>query len=289
MGAEALHVHLRPPLGDATLILGFSGWMDGGEVSTGTAEYLVAKLGAVRIAEIDPDPFYIYNSPGSMEVASLFRPAVRIEDGLVKEVESPSNLFYGAIRENLVVFSGKEPNLRWGDYADCLFEAVAQFNIARVFFVGTVAGLVPHTREPRIFASASDRETLAHMRRHGCLGSNYEGPGSFVTSLTARAAERGLSLGTLVAEVPAYVQGRNLKCIAIVARKLGAVAGLAVDLDELDEAGHKFEARLNELVEARSDLADMIRKMEEDYDQAISRQTDEDLKAWLERQGIRLD
>ena len=56
------------------MIIGLSGWMDGGEVSTGAAKYLVTHFEAERFAEIDPDVFYIYNFPGSMEISALFGP-----------------------------------------------------------------------------------------------------------------------------------------------------------------------------------------------------------------------
>ena len=79
-----LKVHRCPALERATLVLAFTGWMDGGEVSTGTVSRLVHLLGANPIAEIDAEPFTIYNIPGSMEIAALFRPPVEIEDGLVK-------------------------------------------------------------------------------------------------------------------------------------------------------------------------------------------------------------
>jgi hypothetical protein len=67
-----------PVLDQATLVLALTGWMDGGDVSTGTVRRLVDLLGARPIAEIDPEPFYIYNVPGSMEIAALFRPHVKI-------------------------------------------------------------------------------------------------------------------------------------------------------------------------------------------------------------------
>jgi hypothetical protein len=42
------------------MVMGFSGWMDGGEVSTGSVKRLIKTLGAEKIAEISPEPLYIY-------------------------------------------------------------------------------------------------------------------------------------------------------------------------------------------------------------------------------------
>ncbi len=57
--SEILDILRTPTLPGATLVLAFSGWMDGGDVSTGTVSRLVSLLEADRIAEIDPEPFYI--------------------------------------------------------------------------------------------------------------------------------------------------------------------------------------------------------------------------------------
>ena len=92
---DLLTLDETPSLHDATLVLAFTGWMDGGDVSTGTVQHLVALLGARPMAEIDPEPFYIYNVPGPMEVAAMFRPHVEIEEGLIKKFDWPSNTFYG--------------------------------------------------------------------------------------------------------------------------------------------------------------------------------------------------
>jgi len=59
-GIPLLAQHVDP-MDNATLVLSFTGWMDGGNVSTGTVERLVDLLSARQIAEIDPEPFYIYD------------------------------------------------------------------------------------------------------------------------------------------------------------------------------------------------------------------------------------
>lgn len=58
---DKLHIHKRPKLNNPCLLLGFSGWMDGGEVSTGTVKLLIKKLGAEKLAEIEPEGFYIHS------------------------------------------------------------------------------------------------------------------------------------------------------------------------------------------------------------------------------------
>ena len=73
---DSLRIQNCPKLKNATLVLSFSGWMDGGDVSTGTVQRLVDLLEAPSVADIDPEPYYLYNFPGSMEITALFRPHI---------------------------------------------------------------------------------------------------------------------------------------------------------------------------------------------------------------------
>ena len=137
---NVLQLHNCPALTDATLVLAFTGWMDGGDVSTGTVTRMVELLDAPAFASIDPEPFYILNFPGSMEVAALFRPHIVIEDGMVKSVEMPGNVFHVHDESNLVLFVGKEPNMHWRAFGECLFRFAAEVGIERILFVGSFGG-----------------------------------------------------------------------------------------------------------------------------------------------------
>ena len=281
--------YCQPNLHEARMVVAFSGWMDGGETSTGTIEYLVRKLDAVKLAEIVSDQFYIYNLPGSMEVSALFRPHTEIEDGLITAYQEPTNTFFCSNEHNLLLFSGKEPNLRWKEYAECVLSTAAEFNVSTIFFVGSVAGLVPHSRDPEFHGSVSDESLKPFLQQHGIKFSNYEGPASLVTYLTLLARQNGLQMATIVAEIPAYVEGRNVKSIEAATRKLASMLELSVDLDELHAISERFERSITKLVESRPELAEHIRRMENAYDNEVLISEMGDLKAWLEQQGLRLD
>jgi len=271
------------------MVMGLSGWMDGGDVSTGTVGWLVRLLGAAPLAEIDSRGFYIMNFPGPMDVSALFRPHTKIRDGLVTELTFPSNVFHYHEAGELILFEGKEPNLRWDAFADCVFEVARQFNVRRITFIGSVAGVVPHTREPRLYCSVSDAAMKDEFEGYGARFSNYEGPASLITYLTHEAAGQGVEMVSLVAEIPAYVQGANPICIAAVARKLAAILGLQLDFDELQVVRQAFELKVAELVGEREELAELVTKLESDYDNEVFDTQMGDLKDWLEEQGIRLD
>lgn len=121
MGPDQLKIYDRPALTHPRLVVAFSGWMDGGDVSTGTVEYLVQTLRAREVARIDGGDFYIFSFPGSMELSSLFRPHTRIVEGLITTFQEPRNTFLCDETNHLILFLGKEPHLHWKNYADCMF------------------------------------------------------------------------------------------------------------------------------------------------------------------------
>jgi proteasome assembly chaperone (PAC2) family protein len=266
---DSLRFDRCPVLDGATLVLALTGWMDGGDVSTGTVRRLVDLLEAQPIGEIDPEPFYLYNFPGSMELTALFRPPIKIEDGLIASLEMPSNVFYCHEPANLVLFLGKEPNLRWRGFGDCILEAARKLKIRRILFVGSFGGSVPHTREPRLYVTCSEAGMLRDMERYGLRRSGYEGPGSFTSYLLTRAPQAGLEMTSLVAEIPGYLQGRNPMSIEAVTRRLAKVLRLPLELQALRAESTEWELQVSQEVEKNAKLAKTIRELEEAYDSQL--------------------
>jgi predicted ATP-grasp superfamily ATP-dependent carboligase len=269
---DLLRIRRVPTLDRPTLVLAFTGWMDGGDVSTGTVRRLVDLLQAPPVAEIDPDPFYLFNFPGSMEVAALFRPAIRIEDGRIVSLKMPANIFHAHEPGNLLLFLGQEPNLRWPAFADCVLEFARQAGVRRMLFVGSFGGSVPHTREPRLHVTCSDAALLSEMARYGLRRTGYEGPGSFASYLLTRAPAAGLEMVSLAAEIPGYLQGRNPVCIEAVTRRLAKILRLPLELGELRAESTAWEAQVSAAVAQDKDLTRTVRRLEEAYDEELLQQ-----------------
>lgn len=271
-GHESVRIIDRLELHQATLVLAFSGWMDGGDVSTGTVSRLVRLLDCTPVAEIDPEPFYIYNFPGSMEMTALFRPHIRIEDGLIQAMDMPANTFHCYRPANLLLFVGKEPNLRWRDFGECIFLLAREFDVRRILFVGSFGGSVPHTREPRMYVTCSHKKLLPEMERYGVRRTGYEGPGSFTSYLLTQAEPAGLEMASLVAEIPGYLQGTNPLSIEAVTRRLAKILKLPLELDSLRAASTRWELQISSAVEQNDELAAKIRELEDDYDNELLEQ-----------------
>jgi proteasome assembly chaperone (PAC2) family protein len=269
MPEEVLKLLNVPKLHEATMLLALTGWMDGGAVSTGTLRAFMGNRQLAEIAQIAPDPFYIYNFPGSMEISAMFRPEVKIKRGLIRDFDMPLNAFLADIPANLVFFVGKEPNLRWQQFADCIFDVIQRVGVTRIIFMGSFGGNVPHTREPRMFGSVSHKSLRPLLESHGVRLSDYTGPASFSTLLLSQAQAHEVQMLSLVAEIPGYLQGVNPMSIETVARRLAHILNLHVDIAPMREASNAWEQQVTEAVQQDEQLAETVRKLEDAYDREL--------------------
>ena len=269
LASEHLKLTRRPRLKDGTLLLALAGWMDGGLVSTGTVRSLMDGRTLHEIARIDPDPFFIYNFPGSMEVAAVFRPHVKYEEGFITELQVPENVFHCDEENNLVFFLGQEPNLKWQAFADAIFQLAEVVGVTRIMFIGSFGGTVPHTRDSRLFGSVSHTPLRERLREHHVRLSDYEGPSGFSTLLLSQSPKHNIEMMSLVAEIPGYLQGLNPLSIEAVTRRLSALLNLPVDFGRLRTASNEWEAEVSEAVEHDAKLAATVRKLEEQYDNEL--------------------
>jgi proteasome assembly chaperone (PAC2) family protein len=211
-----------------------------------------------------------------MEITALFRPHVKYDNGLVTEFDMPSNEFHADVAGNIAFFVGKEPNLNWPGFADGIFDVVARLGVQRIIFMGSFGGSVPHTREPRLYGSVSERRLLPLLKQYDLKPTEYEGPGSFATYLLHHAARRNVEMVSIAAEIPGYLQGANPTSIEAVTRRLGALLNLPVDLGPLRDASTEWETQVSEIIEKDKKLAGTVRKLEEQYDNELIEAAEEE-------------
>ena len=148
-------MHESPSLHNATLVLAFTGWMDGGDVSTGTVRHWCICCTRKPIAEIDPNRFTSTTYPARWRWRPV--PAAGDDRGRADQaVDCPRIPFMCHAAANLVLFIGKEPNLRWRTFGECIFRLTGRLDVDRIVFVDRSAAPVPHTRLPRLYVTCSD-------------------------------------------------------------------------------------------------------------------------------------
>jgi proteasome assembly chaperone (PAC2) family protein len=269
---EKLNWNERPALKDPVMLVGFTGWLDGGEASTGPVEYLINKLPVRRLAEIPMVDFLAYQLPG-ME---FLRPHVETEDGLIADIVYPTSLFHywhaedGKHPHDLILLRGTEPVMRWQEYIDLVLYVAEQTGVKRIYSVGGVLDAAPHTREPIISCGLSDLALKADLEGYSVTYSNYKGPSTFNSALLYGCARKGIEGIHMTGRCTYYPDfnisiPHNPKVIYALMRRLNRLIGMGLDMSDLDQASREMEAKLSGIVARNARLKRYVDELEKNF------------------------
>jgi proteasome assembly chaperone (PAC2) family protein len=265
--ADRLIIHDKPELIAPYILVGLKGWLNAGEVSTGSIDYLRCKLDARSFASIEPTGFYVYQIPSSTAEQTM-RPLVKIKEGLVRKLDLPRNEFYfwksGAARD-LILFLGVEPNLDWPAYAQAVVDVARQFKAPRIYCLGGIFDQVPHTRQTRIMATVSHPRVKDELKTFARF-TEYEGPSSFNTMLISVAREQGIEMAGISARTPLYIQDLNTKACYDLLKNVIALAGVDIDLGDLRVAGETLVEMMDRAFSENTTAQEQLKKLEEQFD-----------------------
>jgi proteasome assembly chaperone (PAC2) family protein len=260
----------KPELRQPFLVCGISGWVDGGEAATGSIRYLVRKLGANLFAEIPIEKFHIFQVPGQLTL----RPQIKIEDGLLREHVFPQNQFFYWVNphteHDLILFLGTEPNLNWEEYTATILNMAKEYSVVRIYVLGSVLDKTPHTRESGVFCACSSKQLREEMQKHGMPPSNYEGPGSFSTTLLHFCQRKRMPMVSMTARASYYpefniVIPRNPRAIKALVIRLNSLLHLNLDISDLEQEGKELEAKLDFMASHNPEFRNYIEELEKEF------------------------
>jgi proteasome assembly chaperone (PAC2) family protein len=226
---------------------------------------------------------------GEIESWDFFYPRkVSIREGLLEDLEFPSNQFYFRRLENqdLIFFVGEEQPAEGSrmyargekayKMANVVLDVGLKFGSSRVYTSGACVSPIHHQMKPRICAVASSEELRQEVKkyRNTILMSEMEGrkEGEGVITglnglLLAVAKKRGLESICLMGEIPDWLAGVSLpypKASKSVLEVFAEILGIRMDLSFLD----KMEGQIEEIIE--SFYSKFPQEMKEEYDQRKS-------------------
>lgn len=287
---ENITVFQRPILESPTLVAAFRGWPDAGEIATSAVRYTRDKLGAELFAELSPEEFYVFTE---------LRPQTTVGDNpWERNIRWPANRFYfwkgKTDSPDLILLMGTEPHLKWATYIDSILGMAESFSVARVISLGGTLDAVPHTREPLISGSSADPDLRDSIMSLSVRPSGYQGPTSIHSALLDACNRRGLANASLWGHGPLYLQSafNPHVCFALL-RRLVAVLGLPVELEDIREAAASFDRQVDEAVARNPELAQYVRQLEMIADKAQEAPEEmpspeaivKDLEEYLRRKG----
>lgn len=260
---EDLTILENPKLESPVLMASFAGWSDAAGAATGALKYLAEHLGAIKLAELDPEPYYDF---------SQVRPHTRLNERGERYVVWPENeFFYWKGSDNardLLFLSGIEPNLRWRAYAATILDLAQQHGVSLVIILGALLDGVPHTRGPRISGAANRPELRQRLEAKGAPIIRYQGPTGIAGVLLDACSRRDLPYISLWGHCPHYLQGMvNPRVTLALLESLLQWVPLPVDLGELHSAAALFQSELNQIITQEPRLEQYIAQLEQAYDE----------------------
>jgi predicted ATP-grasp superfamily ATP-dependent carboligase len=251
--------HSRPALRRPVLITAFEGWNDAGDGASAAAAYLARRWGAESFASIDPEEFYDFTAT---------RPEVRLESGMHRAIDWPTNVFssapLGLTGRDVVFLRGVEPQLRWRTFCGLVVDVARAVGVELAVSLGALLAEVPHTRPVRVTGTAADK---AIVDRLGLHPSRYEGPTGILGVLGEALHRAGIPSASLWASVPAYVgQTPSPKATLALVSHISELLGVTVPTVDLDVASAAYERQVNEVVWADEDATAYVRSLEEQDD-----------------------
>jgi predicted ATP-grasp superfamily ATP-dependent carboligase len=165
---------------------------------------------------------------------------------------------------DVLLLSGAEPDMHWRAFIADVVELIGHFGVRTVVPLGAYPAPVPHTRAGRIATTATTQE-LAN--RVGTVKGTLEVPAGVHGALERACADAGVPAVGVWAQVPHYVAAMAYP--AASAELVDAVCiatGLRLDSTGLREAGRALRVRLDELVSANEEHAQMVAALEAHHD-----------------------
>lgn len=238
----------------------FCGWPGIGNIGLTAIDTLRGVLTAQVLGEIEPWDFF---DPQR----------VVIRQGLLKDLEFPSNKFYFRRLENrdLLFFIGQqqpsEGRTRYAEgqkayqMANLVLDVAERFGCRRVYTSGAAVTQIHHTTRPRVWAVPNSEELIDQVKQYAntILMSEIEGrkDQGVITGLNGLmlgvAKKRGLEAICLMGEIPYYLQGAPWpypKGSKSVLEVLAKILNTKFDLSKLDELAQKVEETIEEFLES---------------------------------------
>jgi len=215
-------------------------WPGIGDVSLTAAKYLIEKLNAVEIGEIEP--------------VNFFEPVgVTVRDNLVESPRFPESKFYywqyPKAGKGLVIFIGEEqPAFKGYELVNCVLDVAQRLKVSRIYSCAAAVTRIHHSEEMKVWGAATNSDLVEELNKHNVILRGNLRIAGLNGLILGMAQERGMEGVCLLGEVPAYAtQIANPKASLAVLGILTKMLGVTVDLADLGHLAERVDEEMDRI------------------------------------------
>lgn len=253
------------------LVHALEGFSDAGHAVRLAAGHLKESLESELVASFAIDDLLDYRSR---------RPLMTFKVDHFTDYDEPELNLY-ALRDSMgtpfLLLAGMEPDLQWERFVTAVRLLAERLGVRRTIGLGAIPMAVPHTRPVTLTAHSSNRDLIAD---HQPWVGEVQVPSSASNLLEYRMAQHGHESVGYTVHVPHYLTQTDYPAAAeALLEHVAASASLQFPLQALTEAGAVVRRKIDEQVEASSEVAQVVAALEQQYDAFVAAQQNRSLLA----------
>jgi len=269
---DLINIHIKPELEGSTLIVGWHD--DGGKLGPTVTSYLIDKLGAEELAEIEPSEFFPLNG-------------VSVDNNIARLSECS---FHYCPGKNIVILRSDTPRSQWHLFLNTILHVAEKHcRTSEIYVIGSMVFLGAHNLPRDIIALSSSPLMKTIMGQYNLAGDiNYESPSGQRPSLNSvllwSAQKRDIPSASLWVPIPFYlVPVEDPRACRTLIEFFNTRLHLGLNLEDLDSAIYRQDEDIIQLRGDVSEVDNYIRKLEsnEGLTQEESEQLAEEIQAFF--------
>jgi proteasome assembly chaperone (PAC2) family protein len=271
-----LHVEHWPALERPLVVVALSGWVDAGAAGEQAVQLLVEQFEPA-------DAFATLDLTDLLDLQQT-RPTARFVEGGLRVIDWPEVRFFaGRAGRDVVVVHGPEPSLRWPAVAAEIVGVAQRLGAVEAATLGGMPALVTHRRPLPVLATATARSLAQEV---GPLRPDYAGPTGTQTIVQHALGAAGIPCVGLWVQVPQYVSGSPSPPAArALLRRLAELHRVDLDLRALDARSEAYLQRVEEGLEARPDVKEIVDRLDRETPRATSDELVDEIERFLRSQS----
>jgi len=215
-------------------------WPGIGDVSLTAAKYLVEKLNAAEIGEIEP--------------VNFFEPVgVTVRENVVESPHFPESKFYywqyPKAGKGLVIFIGEEqPAFKGYELVNCVLDVAQRLRVSRIYSCAAAVTRIHHSEEMKVWGAATTSDLIDELSKQNVILRGNLRIAGLNGLILGMAKERGMEGICLLGEVPSYAtQIANPKASLAVLGILTKMLGITLDLAELGHLAERVDEEMDRI------------------------------------------